>query len=157
MNDIISSLSASFGLKPEQTESAAGTLFQLLQQKAAPTDFQQLLGALPQIGEWLGKAAPAPAEGAAAATQGAGGLLGGLLAGSSTLGPVLAALQSIGLTPETVMRFVPALLDQVRAHVDPALIERLVASVPALKPFVGGEGAAGGLGGMLLGKLFGSR
>lgn len=153
MNDIISSLSASFGLKPEQTESAAGTLFQLLQQKAAPTDFQQLLGALPQIGEWLGKAAPT--EGVAAPSG--GGLLGGLLAGSSTLGPVLGALQSIGLTPETVMRFVPALLDQVRAHVDPALIERLVASVPALKPFVGGEGGAGALGGMLLGKLFGSR
>lgn len=158
MTDIIGSLAAQFGLQPDKVESAAGSVFKLVQQQAGGGDFQQLLGALPQIQQWIGKAGSA-----APAAGGGGGLLGGIgaLAGSlgggggAALGPLLAELAGSGLKPETLTKLIPALLTQVQKHVDPAVLEKVLASVPALKALASGGsggGLAGALGGLLSGR-----
>jgi hypothetical protein len=158
MSNIIGELAGQFGIAPAQAESAAGSILKFVQAQAGSGDFQKLLGAAPQIQDWIAKA------GQTGASSGGGGLLGQLggLAASlggeaGGIGSVLAALQQAGLKPETVAQFVPALLQKLSAHIDPALVARLFESVPALKELgAGGGGALGGLGG-LLGGLGGGR
>lgn len=152
MSDIIGALAAQFGLPQQQVETAAGSLFKLVQQQAGGGDFQQLLGALPQIQQWIGKAADAPAAAGGGGLLGQlGSLAGGLGGGGASLGPLLTELAGSGLKPEMLTKFVPALLEQVRQQVDPALLEKVLGAVPALKSLSGGSGGAlaGALGGLL--------
>lgn len=157
MNDIIATLASQFGISAPQAESAAGSLFKLVQDKAASGDFQQLLTAVPQVGDWIAKAGAAGGGSAGGGLLGGlGGALGGALGGGSgDLGALLAAVQKSGLKPETLAQFVPALLQLVATKVDPALIEKLVAAVPALKQLGGASGGAGL--GSVLGGLLGGR
>ncbi|MGH8444255.1 MAG: DUF2780 domain-containing protein, partial [Solimonas sp.] len=144
MSNIIGQLAGQFGVSPAQAESAAGSVFKLLQERAQAGDFQKLLGAVPQIQDWIAKADHAPeAAGGGGLLGQLGGLLGG--GGGGGFGGVLAALQQSGLKPETLVQFVPALLEKLSAHVDPALLAKVLDAVPALKEL---EGAGGGLGGL---------
>lgn len=158
MSDIISELAGQFGIPSAVAESAAGSVLKFVRQEAGNGDFQQLLAAVPQIQGWMAKAD------AGAAASGSGGLLGqlgGLAAGlggeAGGIAGLLATLQHTGLKPEMIAQFAPALLQKLSAHVDPALIAKILESVPALKGLGGnlGGGALGGLGGLggLLGGL----
>ncbi|NKF22368.1 DUF2780 domain-containing protein [Solimonas marina] len=152
MSTIVDALAQQFHLSPAQVEGAAGSLFKFAQQHAEGTAFQQLIAAAPQIAEWLNKA---PDSGHAG-----GGLLGGLLgglageSGAAGAAALVATLEKSGLNAQTIAQFVPALLQQLSKHVDPALLNQVIASVPALKTLTEG-GAAGGLGGVLGGLLGG--
>lgn len=159
MNAIITQLAAQFGLSPAQAESAAGAILHLVQTRAAGGDFERLIEAMPPVRDWIGQAAAAPAGG----LLGSLGSLAGSLGGSGgELGGLLAAVQQAGLKPELLAQFVPALLQQLSQHVDPALIARLLEAVPALRGLgaasttaaSGGDGLGAALGG-LLGKLGG--
>lgn len=160
MNAVITQLAGQFGLSPAQAESAAGAILHLVQTRAAGGDFERLIDAVPQVRDWIGKAAAAPADGG---LLGSLGSLAGSLGGSGgELGGLLAAVQQAGLKPELLAQFVPALLQQLSQHVDPALIARLLEAVPALRGLgaasttasSGSEGLGAALGG-LLGKLGG--
>ncbi|MFT4047867.1 MAG: DUF2780 domain-containing protein [Solimonas sp.] len=149
MNAILDELAGRFGITPAQAESAAGAIFKFVQQEAASGDFQKLLAAVPQLQTWIAKAGHA--DGA-----GGGGLLGSLggLVGEGGIGALLASLQKSGLGVEGAAQFLPALVQQLSSHVDPALLAKVLESVPALKEL--GQAQGGGLG-SLLGGLLGGR
>ncbi|TBU97949.1 DUF2780 domain-containing protein [Stutzerimonas kirkiae] len=156
MNAIIEQLASQLDIQPQQAESAAGSIFKLVREQAPSGDFQQLLAALPQVGEWIARAGNV--EAAPSASGGlfgsVGGLLGGL-AGDTAQGGIAGALGELartGLNADTLGRFVPALLEQLRQHIDPALLEKLLQAVPALSQ-LSGNGSAAGLGGLLGGLL----
>ncbi|HET8881377.1 MAG TPA: DUF2780 domain-containing protein [Solimonas sp.] len=157
MSNIIGELAGQFGIAPAQAESAAGSILKFVQAQAGGGDFQKLLGAAPQIQDWIAKAGQAGSSSGGGLLGQLGGLAASLGGEAGGIGGVLAALQQAGLKPETVAQFVPALLQKLSAHVDPALVAKLFESVPALKELgAGGGGALGGLGG-LLGGLGGGR
>ncbi|WP_020648519.1 DUF2780 domain-containing protein [Solimonas variicoloris] len=154
MNEIIDKLASQFGIAPAQAESAAGAVLKLVQQEAASGDFQKLLAAAPQLQGWIAKAGQAGGASGGGLLGSIGGLVGGLGGEAGGIGAVLATLQKSGLGVESASQFVPALLKQLSAHVDPALLAQVLEAVPALKQ-LGGGGSAG-LGG-LLGGLLGGR
>lgn len=157
MDDIIRQLSGRLGLDPDQAAAGAGAVFKTIQDNVAGGDFQKLLQQLPQVKSWMGKAeagtgAGGPDTGGGGLLGMAGGLLGGLGAGGAgSLGELATLLGKNGLSLETASKLLPVLMDLLKDRVDPALIEKLVSSVPALQGLLGGKG--GGLGD--LGKIFG--
>ncbi|QLF94423.1 DUF2780 domain-containing protein [Pseudomonas sp. ABC1] len=159
MNAIIEQLASQLDIQPQQAESAAGSIFKLIQEQAASGDFQQLLSALPQVGDWIAKAGNV--EAAPSASGGLLGSLGGLLGnlgGEAVQGGIAGALGELartGLNADTLTKFVPTLLDLLRNHIDPALVEKLLQSVPALAQLTGAK-SPGGLGGLLGGFLNGN-
>ncbi|NGY04591.1 DUF2780 domain-containing protein [Solimonas terrae] len=157
MSNIIGELASQFGIAPEQAESAAGSVLKFVQAQAGSGEFQQLLAALPQVQQWIARAGQASSAGGAGLLGQLGGLAASLGGEAGGIAGVLTALRHSGLKPDMIAPFVPALLQQLSAHVDPALVTRLMESVPALKELAAtGGGSLGGLGG-LLGGLGGSR
>ena len=156
--DIIQQLAAQVGIHPEQAEKAAGAVASLIQENASKIDFQQLLGAVPEISGWLHKAKAAGVTGPAAAGAAAvggddeGGFLGqmggllGELTGGGGLGALLGALGKAGLNAETAAKFVPALLGLLRTKAGHELIAKLASSMPFLHELLEGAGDAGGAG-----------
>ena len=56
MDEILSQLTASLGSHPGQTEVGAGALLNLIREHASQGDFDQLLKAVPEAAQWMGKA-----------------------------------------------------------------------------------------------------
>ncbi|HKY90802.1 MAG TPA: DUF2780 domain-containing protein [Nevskiaceae bacterium] len=142
MQNLIAQLSQDLGLKTEQVQAGTGAFLQLIQEKVGQGDFQQVLGKLPGAQEWIQQAKALPQQ----AGQVGGGLLGqassllGSLSGkgSEGLAAVLGRLEQAGFKPDTAMRFVPKLLDQLRNALGEETFERLVDKVPMLRQTAGG-------------------
>jgi len=156
MSNIIGELASQFGIQPAQAEGAAGSILKFVQAQAGSGDFQKLLAAAPQIQQWITKAGAAPSSSGGGLLGQLGGLAASLGGEAGGIGGVLAALQQIGLKPETIAQFAPALLQKLSTQIDPALVAKVFESVPALKGLGAGGGALGGLG-SLLGGLGGNR
>jgi hypothetical protein len=105
--ELVGQLASELAISPRQAESGAGALFGVAKKRLAPADFAKLAAAVPNIGGLLA-AAPAVAGGAVDPLAGAAGSLGGV-AGAT------AALSKLGLKPETVARFAPALIKAVQS------------------------------------------
>ena len=56
MDEILSQLTASLGSHPGQTEVGAGALLNLIREHASQGDFDQLLKAVPEAAQWMGRA-----------------------------------------------------------------------------------------------------
>jgi hypothetical protein len=158
MDEILSQLTASLGSHPGQTEVGAGALLNLIREHASAGDFDQLLKAVPEAAQWMGKAAnvaAAPQTTPAAGEPGAGlfgeiaGVIGSLT-GSSTggVGGLLAVLAHSGLSLETLTALVPQLLALLEQRGGSELLQRIAASVPMLRDFLQGASNAGGAGGV---------
>jgi hypothetical protein len=147
MDEILRQLAERLGIRPDQAEMGAGALLSFIREHASQVDFQQLLNAVPEASSWIGKTVQGAAETGGSLFGEVAGVLGGF-AGSA--GGLLTALAQSGLSPESVTRFVPELLGLLKERADPALIQRLVGSVPFLKDILGGMQLPGGLG-----KIFG--
>lgn len=150
MDDIIRQLAGQLGIKPDQAESGAGAVMNLIRENASKVDFQELLGAVPQAKAWMGKAAQPDGEDGGLLGQAAGllGALGGSGAGGAGGGiagiaGLLATLGKAGLSAETVAKFVPALLEILQSKAGREVIERLAGQVPALQALLGGLGGGG--------------
>ena len=63
---------------------------------------------------------------------------------SGGVGGLLSVLAHSGLSLETLTALVPQLLALLEQRGGPALLQRIAASVPMLRDFLGGAGSAGG-------------
>jgi len=182
MDEILSQLTASLGSHPGQTEVGAGALLNLIREHASQGDFDQLLKSVPEAAQWMGKAAnvaaapqstPAPGEPGAGLFGEIAGVIGSLTGNSAGgVGGLLSVLAHSGLSLETLTALVPQLLALLEQRGGSDLLQRIAASVPMLRDFLGGAGQAGvqaadqaggqqgaGVGGILgeigeLGKMF---
>jgi hypothetical protein len=184
MDEILSQLTASLGSHPGQTEVGAGALLNLIREHASQGDFDQLLKAVPEAAQWMGKAAnvaaapqstPEPGEPGAGLFGEIAGVIGSLTGGSTTgVGGLLSVLTHSGLSLETLTALVPQLLGLLEQRGGSDLLQRIAAAVPMLRDFLGNQaggqlaeqapgqvpqgGDAGGILGEIgeLGKMFGS-
>jgi hypothetical protein len=178
MDEILSQLTSSLGSHPGQTEVGAGALMNLIREHASQGDFDQLLKAVPEAAQWMNTASnvaaapqstPAPGEPGAGLFGEIAGVIGSL-SGNSTggVGGLLAVLAHSGLSLETLTALVPQLLALLEQRGGSALLQRIAASVPMLRDFLGATGQAAsqpgaqpsaGAGGILgeigqIGKMF---
>jgi hypothetical protein len=171
--DLIGSVASQLGIDPATAQSAVGSVLGALKQAAPPETFAEVEDKVPETSQWLA-AAPAGGGGGGGLGDllggainsldggGSGGAgLGGLLGGLGGLAGVVSALGKLGLSPESLGKLVPLVLQFLKSRAGEGLVAKLVAAVPALAPFApflagaGGQSPAaagdspfGGLGGL---------
>lgn len=120
MNEMIKELVAKLGVTDEQAAKGSGLLFKVAKERLGG-DFAQVEQALPDVSKLI--------QGAPSAGGGLGGMLGGLLGGNGGALGALASLASgfseIKLSPDMIGRFVPVILETVKAKGGDKLVELL--------------------------------
>lgn len=103
------------GVTQPQAEGGAGALFQLAKSRMSIEDFTTLSGTVPDMQNLL---AAAPAAGTGAIGSGIMGDLGGMAGGlgemSGSLLDLTSSFQQLGLAPEMVQKFIPAVVQYVQ-------------------------------------------
>lgn len=114
MQELVTALVKQVGVSESQAQGGAGAIFKAAKEKMGGAQFDQLLGGLPGVKDLLTKA---PAAG------GGGGLLGGLASMAGKMGggdmaqaaQLLATFGSLGMNKDTLMKFVPVLMQFLEA------------------------------------------
>lgn len=154
--DLIAAFTSQLGMDTDKAQGLAGSVLGALQQqvsqKLGASAATALTDQIPEIEQWKARAAAlGRSEG------GAGGLLGAarvlLGGGSGTGGLDIAALvqQALqaGATPAAAKQLLPLLLQFLQARLDPTLLSKITAAVPALSGSSNKGGLLGALGGIL--------
>lgn len=146
MTDIISQLSSQLGIPTDQATAGAGAIMTLIKDQAPDGDFQELVQAVPDASNWIGKAAPGPGSG-----SGIGGMVGGLMGGLGGGGAagLIGLLGQSGISGGTAAKFLPLFLNLIKGQAGNALFGKILGAVPMLKEAAGGEGGQGALAGLL--------
>jgi hypothetical protein len=123
VKELIDLLTKNLGVSASQAEGGAAVLFKAAKDKLGGAEFDQLLGGLPGLGDLM-KKAPAPGGGG-----GLGGMLGGLagaLGGNAALlSTIMSGFGKLGLTADHAKRFVPVILEFLKANTGPEVVSRL--------------------------------
>jgi hypothetical protein len=121
MKELIDSLKT-LGVTSLQAEGGAAVLFKAARDKLGAAEFDQMLGAVPGLGDLIKKA---PAAGGG----GLGGLLGGLagaMGGNAALvTTIVGGFSKLGLTVEDAKRFAPVIMNFLRSKVGPDVAAKL--------------------------------
>lgn len=158
--DLIAALTSQLGIDAGKAEglagAALGALQQQVSQKLGGADAAALAGQIPEIGQWK-----AQADALSSGSGGAGGLLraasgllgaslgGGGSAGGFDLGSLLQLAAKAGVGPGAAKQLLPLVLQFLQARLDPALLSKITAAVPALSGGGNKGGLMGALGGIL--------
>ncbi|MCW5714387.1 MAG: DUF2780 domain-containing protein [Bauldia sp.] len=133
MQEFVNQVASRLGVPASTASDAVGALMNLIQRsgdKGAVSDlFAKLPGARTMADDSEHEAGEAPAAG------GIGGMLGGL-AGKVGLGGDaggLAGLASSGLGAGQIGTMVTMFVTWAKSKVDPALVDKVIGSIPALK------------------------
>jgi Protein of unknown function VcgC/VcgE (DUF2780) len=106
------------GITPEQAAGGAGAIFSMAKQGMSPTDFSQVIKAVPGMNQYLA-AAPsqtAPTYGMADLMGAAGSALGGSGSALGNMASLVASFQSLGLNFGMVSQFIPVILQYAQTQ-----------------------------------------
>jgi len=122
VKELIDMLTKNLGISGAQAEGGAAVLFKAAKDKLGGEEFGKLLGGVPGLSDLMHKA---PAAGGG----GLGGLLGGL-AGSmggnaGAIATILGGFGKLGLTADHAKKFVPVILEFLKAKVGPDVVSKL--------------------------------
>jgi hypothetical protein len=108
--ELVGELVKETGVTPKQAQGAAGALFGVAKTKLSVADFAKVAGVVPGMDGLLKAGAPTdPKLSAVAALAGsAGGNIGSMAA-------AVAAMNKMGLKPETIAKMAPALIKVVQS------------------------------------------
>jgi hypothetical protein len=138
MSDVANQLAAETGVSGEQAHQGLGALLSFIKERLGDENFQKLEAAIPGAASMISKF-----ESSEGSSQGglfetvaalAGKLFGGKAGGGAEL---LASLSKLGFQPEQIETFLPKALEFLKSHLPPELIERVLASLPALANLTG--------------------
>ena len=173
--DLISQLAGTLGVDPSAaTALAGGVLGQVKDQladKEGPEAAEELSAAVPELGDWTGKAKALLGSAGGDDGGGLGGMLGGALGGggggllgaaASAMGgdaakfaALLPLISKLGLNTESLIKVAPIVLSFLGDRISPELLTKVQALIPGADGDKAEGGAAdGGIGGMI-GGLFG--
>ena len=162
--DLINQLAGTLGIDAGTAQALAGGI--LGQVKGQLTDNEgteaagELEGALPEMGDWAGKAASLLGEGGVSDLLGGGGLLG---AAASALGgdagnaaKLIGLVSKLGLDADTVIKVAPIVLQFLGERLSPDLLAKVQGLIPGLSTSTGddSDNSGGGVADMI-GGLFG--
>jgi hypothetical protein len=136
MQELVTSLVSQLGISQSQAQGGAGAIFKAAQERLGGSQFDQLLGNVPGVKDLL---AHAPSAGAS--DGGLGGGLGGMLGGLASLAgkmgggdmaqaaQLLAAMNSLGINKDTLMKFVPVVMKFLESKGGPHLVDQVRAAL----------------------------
>lgn len=167
--DLIASLTSQLGIEPEKAQGLAGVVLGKLEeqvgQKLGGGDAAALRSKVPELDAWKAKASALDGGGGGGGLLGggllgaAGGLLGGaggLLGGSGggvDLGALIQLAAKAGLGGGAAEKLLPIVVSFLKSRLDPALLSKVLSTVPGLDKLASGGSSRGGLGGLLGGIL----
>ncbi|MBC2717281.1 MAG: DUF2780 domain-containing protein [Desulfobacteraceae bacterium] len=113
--DLVKMLTSQLGVTEPQAAGGAGSLFDMAKGMLSETDYGQVAGAIPGIGDLI-KAAPAVSESTADASDTMAGLAGGMgsitkaVDSANKFAAVNDQFKQLGLNADMVSQFIPVLL-----------------------------------------------
>jgi hypothetical protein len=122
MKELIDQLTKNLGVSGSQAEGGAAVLFKAAKDKLGGSEFDQLLGGVPGLGDLMKKA---PASGGG----GLGGLLGGLAGAvggnAGLIATIVGGFGKLGLTTDHARQFVPVIMGFLKTKVSPEVVKKL--------------------------------
>jgi hypothetical protein len=142
MPDLVNELTTHTGLSPELVQKGLGALLSFLKAQLGEETFDKLKTSIPEASALTSRYESAPEPKEASATQGGlfdmvSGLAGKLLGGKAGDGiDLLSTFSKLGFKPEQIEAFLPKALELIKTHLSPELVQKLLASLPALAKFL---------------------
>ena len=134
MHELVTALVSQLGVTQAQAQGGAGAIFKAAQERLGGAEFERLLGGVPGVNELL---AHAPASGGGLG-GGLGGVLGSLASIAGKMGApsdavqgaqLLSQFSSLGLNKDTLMRFIPVVLQFLESKGGQELVAKLRAAL----------------------------
>jgi Protein of unknown function VcgC/VcgE (DUF2780) len=135
MPDIVDQLAAQTGISSELIHKGLGALFSFLKKELGQETYSEVESSVPEASTAVAKfesapeAAQAPANLLGVVADLAGKFLGGKTGAGADL---LSNLSKLGFKPEQIESFLPRALELIKTYVSPELIQKILASLPAL-------------------------
>jgi Protein of unknown function VcgC/VcgE (DUF2780) len=140
MADIVDSLAQKLGIPPETAHKGVATLLNFLKTELGDQTFSKIESSVPGASGLADQAEPLPESGQGGLlgtiTSLASKVLGGQSGGAAKL---LEGLSALGLQPQQVEAFVAQALTFIKQHVPPDLLQKVMASLPALAALIPSE------------------
>jgi hypothetical protein len=141
MSEIVNQIAAQTGISADQIQKGLGAFFTFLKKELGEETYTEVESSVPDAAHAVRSFQTAPE-----ASEGSGGLLGmvsdlagKLLGGKTGAGAeLLASFSKLGFKPEQIESFLPKVLEFIRAHLSPELVQKIMASLPALAAMIGG-------------------
>jgi hypothetical protein len=140
MSDIVDRLASQTGISSEQIQKGLGAFFSFLKKELGEETYTEVEASVPDAAHAVKSFETAPE-----ASGGSGSLLGMVtdlagkfLGGKTGAGAELvASFSKLGFKPEQIESFLPKVLEMIKAHLSPELVQKILASSPALAAMLG--------------------
>jgi uncharacterized protein (DUF2267 family) len=123
MSDFLSQISSSAGISSSQAKDGLGALLNHFKSKIPSDQFNQVQSAIPGASDMMESAKKAISGGFM-------GMIMKIFGGGS----LLSVLIKLGLTPEKLITFLPAVIRFLKTVVPPELLKKLLQTLPANLP-----------------------
>ncbi len=140
MSEVANQIASQTGISADLIQKGLGAFFSFLKKELGEETYTEVEASVPEAAHAVKSFETAPE-----ANEGSGGLLGMVtdlagkfLGGKTGAGAeLLASFSKLGFKPEQIESFLPKVLELIKAHLSPELVQKIMASLPALAAMLG--------------------
>ena len=140
MSEIVDRLASQTGISSDQIQKGLGAFFSFLKKELGGETYTEVEASVPGAANAVKTFETAPE-----ASQGSGSLIGMVtdlagkfLGGKTGAGAELVAnFSKLGFKPEQIESFLPKLIELIKTHLSPELVQKILATLPALAAILG--------------------
>ncbi len=144
MSEVANQLASETGVSSDLVLKGLGAILNFIKEKVGTETFAQFEAAIPGASDYIqkfGSSTESPQGGLVGLFTGlASKFLGGRAEEAVKL---LESFSKIGFKPEQVEAFLPKALEWIKSHLSPDLLEKLLATLPALGKMAGAQAESG--------------
>jgi hypothetical protein len=141
MSEIVNQLAAQTGISSDLLHKGLGALLSFMKKELGEGTYTEVEESIPDAAHALKtyEEAPEAASGSGSLLGMVGELAGKFLGGKSGSGAeLLGTLSKLGFKPEQIETFLPKALALLKTYLSPELLQKILASLPALAAMIGG-------------------
>jgi len=112
-NDLVNMLTSQLGVSEQQASGGAGSIMNYAKGEMGAGDFDIVSQSLPDLGSLVGGSS---GGGTSSLLQSGSSLLGGSSGGMGGVADVASSFSDLGMSPDMVSQFVPAILDYAKTN-----------------------------------------
>jgi Protein of unknown function VcgC/VcgE (DUF2780) len=135
MSDMVNQLASQTGISTELIHKGLGAFLSFLKKELGDETFSEVESSVPGAANTLTtfESAPVPTESQGGLLGMVTGLAGKVLGGKTGAGAeLLSTFSKLGFKPEQIESFLPKALELIKTYLSPELIQKILASLPAL-------------------------
>lgn len=143
MSELVNQLTSQTDLSSDLVHKGLGALFSFLKKELGDETFDKLKSMIPDAAAITDRfeSSSEPAASQGGLLDAVAGLAGKLLGGKAGEGvDLLATFSKLGFKPEQIESFLPKALELIKSYLPPDLVERVLASLPALTKILKPQG-----------------